>query len=263
MKGNKINELAWKDNIRKRLELPTEEYEEPIRPWMLILNEDSIGIADGDGVEMASVGGAFTEEDFREIAAEFHGEFDGVNTIELSRENAYAFLKAANPELELDEESFMNKGKRVREEASEFESEDDIESEGGEFDEDDAPEFEDESEEEFEGEMSDEDFDDEEFEGGDDDGIDAGEITIDGKRYCVVLYEIEDDEAAEEEAEGETPKEQAEEGEEGEAEEEIAEDEDFHRDNPFAAREEELKEEELEEAVKLGLTDSQILKLYQ
>ena len=104
----------------------------------------------------------------------------------------------------------MKDTKRVREGAPEFEPKnEELENEEG-FEGEGEPEGE---EFEFEGEPEgEEEFDGEEdFE---DEGIEAGEITIDGKRYCVVLYEIEDDEEAEEEAEGETPEEEAEEGEE-------------------------------------------------
>jgi len=187
------------------------------------------------------------------------------------------------------EESIMNKNKRVREGApKKFEPKDDEEFEddfeGGTTPEEvqDEEEFEDEEMSEEDNPMPDEELGEEEFEGeempeedfeGEEDGCEGdgvGMITIGGKRFCIVLVPVDDigdeegeedfdDEEAEEEAEGETPEEEAEEGEEGEAEEEAEEGE---GENPFAARDEKLKDDELEEAVRLGMSDKDIMRLY-
>ncbi len=156
----------------------------------------------------------------------------------------------------------MKDTKRVREGAPEFEPEDDEFEEEGFEGEPEGEEFEDEEFEDEEGMPEGEEFEDEFEDEEDDGGIEAGVITVGSQRYCVVLYPMDDEEEEfeEEEAEGETPEEEAEDGVEGETEEERAEHE--GGENPFAARDEDLKEEELEEAIRIGMSDTEILQLY-
>lgn len=153
-------------------------------------------------------------------------------------------------------------------------ADEELELEDDDFDDDEQEEdTESESSEDFEDDLDDEDLedtdvaddDDFEFEENEDGSFGAGEITIEGKRYHISLIPL-DDEEAEEEAEGETPEEEDAEGEEGEEAEEEAEGEKEPAANPFAASDwgdDEAEEKELEEAVRLGLSDAEILKMYE
>ena len=174
----------------------------------------------------------------------------------------------------------MSSNKRIREEHTEdfsqvedkLEGNEELEDEGfddEDFENEDMSDFEDEeASPEMEGDL-----------GCEEDEI-CNEVEIEGKRYLLTLTPIDDEdmddeeyeddeeteglenpppegdelesEEEEEAEEQETPEEEAAEGPEGEAEEEEAEHED-----------EDFEEEELNEAIAAGMTDVEILKLYE